>query len=81
MMKKKKWAPLVSLALAVSLVAGCSSTPSEPAESPVSGSPKTADAVTIKFYADGISFKKEDLDPVIAKFQEKNPGIWSSSSR
>lgn len=74
-MKKKKWAPLASLALAVSLMAGCSSPASEPAETPASGSPKTADAVTIKFYADGISFKKEDLDPVIAKFQEKNPGI------
>lgn len=77
-MGKKRWTSFfVSLALAVSVTAGCSSS-SEPAASDQggqSGGSDRSEPVTIKFHADGISFKKEDLDPIIAKFQEKNPDI------
>jgi multiple sugar transport system substrate-binding protein len=76
-MNKAKWSSLVSLGLVVSLAAGCTSTPetntNNSAQPSASGTENKQ--VKIKFHADGLSFKKEDLDPVIAKFQEKNPNI------
>ncbi|WP_235918228.1 ABC transporter substrate-binding protein [Paenibacillus lutrae] len=71
-MSMKRWFSFTGLVLAISLAAGCSPAP-EDGSSSQGNTP--GGQVKIKFHADGISFKKEDLEPVIAKFQEKNPGI------
>lgn len=82
-MSKKRWISTVCLIMAIVMLAACSSggggTPS-PSESP-KGQASTGNGssdgkqVKIKFHADGISFKQEDLAPIIDKFQELNPGI------
>lgn len=69
--------------MAIVIIAGCSSngggTPqasNSPKGQSSTGNGDTNDKqVTIKFHADGISFKNEDLAPIIEKFQELNPGI------
>ncbi|MFD0960911.1 extracellular solute-binding protein [Paenibacillus chungangensis] len=76
-MKSRRWLSVVSFALTIMIMVGCSSNsgnaPSTSKEPSSSGTdPKP---VTIKFHADGISFKTEDLAPIIEKFQELNPGI------
>ncbi|WP_159881500.1 ABC transporter substrate-binding protein [Paenibacillus puerhi] len=74
-MNKLRWSSFVSLVLAVSVAAGCSQEPAPSSGTPSADGGAEGKPVKIKFHADGISFKKEDLDPIIAKFQEKNPGI------
>jgi len=69
--------------MTIMIMAGCSSNggkaPSENGSPSGQSSEEKGNTdvkpVTIKFHADGISFKNEDLDPIIQKFQELNPGI------
>lgn len=72
---------LLTLVLTASLFLGCSSNANNgsangSADDNARGDAKSSEEqVTIKFHADGISFKNEDLAPIIAKFEGLNPNI------
>lgn len=83
-MKKKSWILLFALIFVVATISACGgqgagtdSTTSNDSgdETADSGDNADAEEVTIRFHAQEVTFSDEMMEPVIAAFEEENPGI------
>lgn len=74
-MWKKQWTVMTTIMLAAGALAACGSDSDEKKPAASGGGDDAKPNVTVRFHAQNATFDKTMMAPVIAKFEEKNPGV------